>query len=49
MKYQWLLIFTLVEDNYLPILRSQYHGSRWPGDVRNQGISSYDTDLVYWG
>ena len=25
---------------------SQYHGCWCPGDVRSQGISSHDTDLV---
>ena len=30
----------------LPILHSQYHGYWFPGDVRSQGISSHDIELV---
>ena len=30
----------------LPILRRQYHGCWWPGDIRSQVISSHGIDLV---
>ena len=33
-------------DQDLHILHSQYHGCWCPGDVRRQGISSHDIDLV---
>ena len=29
------------------ILHSQYHGCWWPGDARIQGISSYNTGLIF--
>ena len=34
------------KNKNLPILRTQYHGCWCPGDVRSQGISSHDIDLV---
>ena len=37
---------SLMEDQGFFILQSQYHGCWWPGDRRNQGISSHDVGLV---
>ena len=39
-------ILPLEQDKNLPILHNQYHGCWCPGDVRSQGISSHDIDLV---
>ena len=36
----------LVGDNKPFIPNAQYFGYRWRGDVRDQGISSHDTDPV---
>ena len=35
-----------MKDKDIPSLYIQYHGCRWPGDERSQGISNYDIDLV---
>ena len=40
---QWVKSFPTKD---LSILQSQYHGSRWPGDERSQGISSHSSFLV---
>ena len=39
-------ILPQVRPEPTPILHSQYHGCWCPGDVRSQGISSHDIDLV---
>ena len=36
----------LIEDKYLPILHSQYHGCWCPGDTRSQDISTLILTLV---
>ena len=33
------------EGKYISISHIEYHGWWWPGNVRNQSISSYDTEL----
>ena len=33
-----------MDDEELPILHSQSHGCKWPGDTRSQGISNQDID-----
>ena len=35
-----------MENNNLFVPLSQYHDCWWPGDERNQGISSYGIDIV---
>ena len=45
LKCQRLLKYSFMEGKDLYIWYSQYHGCRYPGDARSQGISSYGIDL----
>ena len=36
-----------VEDKYLPILHTQYHGCWCPGDSMNKGINSHGFGLDF--
>ena len=37
----------LLENKALIILHGQYHNCWWPGDARNQSISSHDIELIF--
>ena len=46
LKYHKLLKFTLKYVKSSHTAYNQYHGCWWLGDIRSQGISSYDIDKV---
>ena len=45
MRWHMLKLF-IMEGKDLVILYSQYHGCRWPGNTRSQGINSNGIDIV---
>ena len=47
LRYHRLFGFTLKDYKDIPIPYCHYHGSWWPGDTRNQGISIHDINPVY--